>query len=329
METSTRKPSLGSVRPRRMVKNPSMTAAETPTHVQSAFPLPSTSHSARRTTRLRSHLEGYSGPLSSPTNGEYRAEVKQPQFKGFHNTFIHADPVIAMSPANDRDGSPEENRRSDPFLTPIKAKANTDHDVYVRDIGSGNEKGAEIDGQSRSDWWEEQDAQNGELGGTGEDILMAVDQSDGELSLQPVGRMNEAAAFENDLDCSEEVRVLSYICCLPDERAHNCYIQLRQIIFTHVAPRNNELTLHILFSTAIPQETSMEKQAYMAACQIILQTCGARHDRTQDVGDSEWEATVIHKVANAFTILVDILGRTGCVRRPIYSFSARCGSTDV
>jgi hypothetical protein len=56
----------------------------------------------------------------------------------------------------------------------------------------------------------------------------------------------------------------------------------------------------------------------MTACQVILQTCGARHDRTRDFDDSEWEATVIHKVANAFVSVGGILGRAGCVRCLFY-----------
>ncbi|KAF8498812.1 hypothetical protein JB92DRAFT_2983879 [Gautieria morchelliformis] len=96
----------------------------------------------------------------------------------------------------------------------------------------------------------------------------------------------------------------------PDENA----LQLRRIVFTHVAPRNDALTLHILLSTPIPPETPhMERHAYTTACQVILETCGARHGHTQYSDDSEWEANVLHKVADAFVTVGGVLSRTGCI----------------
>jgi hypothetical protein len=223
METSTRKPLLGSVRSRHIAKNPSMSAVATPTPTRAhgAFPLPSTR--AARGTFLRksrkNQPEGYSGPLSSPTSQykttRYGEDTNHPRFKGFHNAFVDAEPVMAKSLASGEGGSPEANQRSDPFLTPPKAKATVVHDGYVQDSAGGNEGGSEVDGQLQFDWWEEDVHQ--ESGKTGEG-LMVVDQNDRELSLQPVGRMNEGdMTVEDNVDCSEEVRLL-YGFCFPIQR---------------------------------------------------------------------------------------------------------------
>jgi 3-dehydroquinate dehydratase len=70
----------------------------------------------------------------------------------------------------------------------------------------------------------------------------------------------------------------------------------------------------MLFSTVLPPETSCQaKQAYTAACQTILETCGANHGHMYHSDDSEWEEEVVDKLASAFVSLADILCHAGCV----------------
>lgn len=274
METSTRKPAWGSGRSRRTTRDSSISnsvIAATPTRSQKLFPPPSTHNPSGQISRGKYHQVQQQGtPLTSPATvcrpTRSRDDVKQPRFKGFHNAFIDAEPVIPQSPVISKDENMEEDEGWDPFLTSMKPSDSLD--VDSRDPGKEKweEPGREVD---------EQD--------------LMVD--------------------EEGVDWGEEVRLFP----LMENKLISGLTQLRRIVFTHMSPQNDELTLHILLSTAIPSQTSREMHAYKAACQVILETCGTKHGHTPYFDDSG-SGDVIHKIADAFVIVGSILTRAGCVR---------------
>lgn len=91
--------------------------------------------------------------------------------------------------------------------------------------------------------------------------------------------------------------------------------QLRRIVFTHITPQTDSLTLHTLLSTPLPPDSaSKHKQAYASACQVILETCGLRYGHAHYPEDSQWETVVVDKVASAFVTISGLLSETKCVR---------------
>jgi hypothetical protein len=152
METSTRKPSWGSIRSRRIGKDPFIAGsalAATPTRAPGQFRTPAANHPVSLEDKDQ-YVED-SGPLSSPTS-RYKAtrpdeEARQPRFKGFHNAFIDSGSVMAQSPLRGKEGH-IENHRSDPFLAPV---AND-----IQDLGKKG-KGREVDEEFQYDSWEQGD----------------------------------------------------------------------------------------------------------------------------------------------------------------------------
>ncbi|KAF8583883.1 hypothetical protein K439DRAFT_1661015 [Ramaria rubella] len=301
IETSVRKPTWGSasVRSRRIMRD-SLQPVETPTRAREALPPPSTSrtvgqvppqqvqHKHGSQARIRDNDEG---PMSSPTSAHIMradGEMKQPRFKGFHNAFTDSGPVFPRihTRPKEKEANIEEHPGSDPFFMPHENK-----DVIMQDPADDKGKGKEVDAGFGHDE-DDGDAHTLETRNLGQCDMANKDE--GQVPFLDSGSgMEEGVAANEDIDWGEE---------------------LRRIVFTHIAPRNDVLTIHILLSHILPQELAIqEKHAYAAACQVILEKCGATHGYTECLDNSEWEADVLDKVASAFVTLGDILGRAGCI----------------
>ncbi|KAF8508578.1 hypothetical protein BU17DRAFT_99657 [Hysterangium stoloniferum] len=302
METSTRKPAWGSVRSKRVAKDSSafnIAASETPTRTRLPFPPSTMKRNSRpllaKKDQQNQVVEEGGGPMSSPTSdrrSRARDESRNLRFKGFHNAFTDTQPVVE-SPTRAKKRNTEDNCISNPFYMPAGGMDNDqDQDVYWPMADKGKGKAVEVDFDMNM-------SQNGHNRNSAPHSSPAKDMVDkdvaesGGIYMESNERADDEEMLEEGIDWGEE---------------------LRRLVFTHTAPLQRVLTLQMLFSTALPSETSFQaRQAYTAACQTILEMCGANHGHTYHIEDSEWEEEVVDKVANAFVTIADILCSAGCI----------------
>jgi len=254
-------------------------------------------------------------PLSSPTTHDRRArppaDSKKPGFKGFHNAFTDTQPV-GSSPtkrARDNKGS---HRASDPFGETIQGNGVNYSDMTTPKVDKG--KGREV--YNDTPHWDKAVSQS-RLEGSPENAPMEIDDN---MEFSPqVGYKSE----EQDLleDGSEEEEMaedlgeeVSLILVTHVFLTQICLFQLRRIMFTHVAPENDMLTLQILFSTDLSStENPRDKEVYVTACRVILDTCGTRLDHLRDLQSVLREQEIVHKVSDVIVTIITILARNSSV----------------
>lgn len=133
-------------------------------------------------------------------------DAKQPRFKGFHNAFVAAEPVMTQSMVSGKEGNTEESQRRDPFLTPMKS--NAPRNVDNRDSGDGKwkEKGGEVDEEDFPIDWLEGDGRGREVGYKRE-TMVAVDREEGRgFPMQSDSELGEEdTIIEESVDWGEEV----------------------------------------------------------------------------------------------------------------------------
>ena len=211
METSTRKPTWGSARSRRVSNLPSARSviAATPTRTHTLFPPPSTSRVKHHILRYKDQHPNQNeddswGLFSSPTSGHKPGRLSQavrdPEFKGFHNAFVDSAPVLSRSPKNGRKGETKGADGGDLFLLPpIAAQAG--------DLNKGLERLTKRDSEMGSDGWE-WDTADGPTSVGGEDMMNVDDevQATGPTDTKDLLELEkEELMGEDGLDWGDEV----------------------------------------------------------------------------------------------------------------------------
>ncbi|KIJ50505.1 hypothetical protein M422DRAFT_44310 [Sphaerobolus stellatus SS14] len=297
LETSSRKPTWGSVRARRIRDMPPPSSmAETPSRVLASQ---ITSSSKRKLHQFypakgkapEVRAEDMEAQLSSPT-GDRRSRVrgdnanlKNPSFKGFHNAFDDSRAVMPSPTRKKGRIDSDSHRNSDPFYGPSQADETGDIVMQTPRVDKGKAREIYTDIAENVDSHER----------SPDKAAMDVDVNNGGISeFQEANRMEEEEEFFEGIDWREE---------------------LRRLVFSHITPSQEVLTLHMLFSTDLPPETTPEeKKAYITACRLILELCGTKLDHFPDNGTLLPEDEVVMMVSNAFVTMSALLAKHSCLQ---------------